>query len=176
MADKITTAQTIRQLAVLFEGMVDAANTLEAIGSIENAIAEAIKAKDEAVAERDAVKAEAKKHKDAIKKAKDDFQQIIFEANTKADDIKAAAQAEAVAITQSATDQADVLIAHAQQQHGATLADAHDRLIQLNTQLGVIKSEIANAESARDAANAEAEAAETRLANAKDAIKKLMAE
>lgn len=69
MADKISAAQTIRQLAVLFEGMVAAANTLDECGSLENAVIEATKAKDDAVAVRDAAIAEMETALAAVKVA-----------------------------------------------------------------------------------------------------------
>ena len=176
MADKITTAQTIRQLAVLFEGMVDAANTLEAIGSLENAVIEATAAKDVAVAERYAAVAEMETALIAVRAAKSDADQIIAEAHECAATLKEAAEAEAMAITKSAKDQADALIVEAKQQSDESVADTTNRLTILRAKIGDIKSDIATLEARRNAANAAADAADARFANAKDAIKKLMAE
>lgn len=176
MADKIAAAQTIRQLAVLFEGMVAAANTLDECGSLENAVIEATVAKDAAVAARDAAVAEMETALVAIKEAKDDADKIIAAAQVDAATIKATAEADAAAITQGAKDQAEAIVSGAQSEAQSQAVACEMQLSGLNNEIDLIATKIAALESRRDAVTAEADAAETRLAQAKEAIKKLMAE
>lgn len=176
MADKIAAAQTIRQLAVLFEGMVAAANTLDECGSLENAVVEATKAKDEAVAARDAAIVERDTALAAVKVAKSNAERIISDAQSDAAMLKANAEADAAAITQSAKEQAEAVVSGAQSEAQSLTYACKLQISGLKGEISLISTEIATLESRRDAATAEADAAETRLAQAKEAIKKLMAE
>lgn len=176
MADKIAAAQTIRQLATLFEGMVAAANTLDECGSLENAVIEATQAKDAAVAARDAAIAEMETALVAVKAAKNDADKIIADAQADAATIKANAEADAAAITQSAKEQAYALVADAKQKADKSITAAQAHVDLLDAQLERLRSSIRQAETLRYEADADAIAAEARLAQAKEAIKKLMAE
>lgn len=97
--NKQETAQQLRKVANFLKGLQQAADDIEAIGSMEGATAEAVRARDQAVAERDKALAELADAKakgaKAAKDAKDKVEAMLAEAQAKADGMLADADARA---------------------------------------------------------------------------------
>lgn len=118
---KQETAAQLRKVANFLKGLIQAADDIEAIGSMEGATAEAIKARDAAVAERDkalAALADAKaKATAALKVAEGKVEGMLVDAQAKAD----AKIAEAQALVDKTTHD---LIARAERQAAEITAKA----------------------------------------------------
>lgn len=95
--NKQETAQNLRKVANFMKGLIQAADDIEAIGSMEGATAEAIRARDAAVAERETALAELADAKASGKKA-------VAAAKERAEALLADAQAKADALVAEATE------------------------------------------------------------------------
>lgn len=173
MASKSTVAESIKRLAILYKDMVEAADAIEQIGSIEQAVSEAKAARMAAEAERDSVIADLKKAKDGVKKAKDDADRTIADGKEVATEIIAAANAAAQSITDSATEQGQALIDSAKEQREETLKDLDGEAAVWRDRILQLQDETAHAVSVRDAAEAAAKDAQAKLDKVQASIRKL---
>ena len=168
---KQDTAIAMRRLANLFKGVVQAADDIEAIGSLENSTREATEARDKAVIERDAALAEladAKaKAKAALEVAAGMVDGMLFNGQAKADalviDAGLKAQTDAEKTVTEAQQHANEMVAD---------AEAHASRVRINADALADKaqsltSEVADLESKRKAAQTELD----KLTRALDKIK-----
>lgn len=122
MSKKITAAETIEALANQYRAMVEAAEMLKQIGSLENSLVEAQKAAAAARAERDAAQAEAAEAKDTAKKAKEKTAAFLASINAEADELRAKGQADVLAMVATAEATADGVVAQAKVEAEALLS------------------------------------------------------
>lgn len=127
MANKIQSADAIRRLAIQYQAMVEAADLLESIGSLEQASKEAEKAASAArenlkIAEEElaSVKAETKKAK---AKGDDVIALAVGAGNEKLEQ----ADLEAKAIVAAANEQADLIVAKARKDADAITSGVESR-------------------------------------------------
>lgn len=174
MSSKSNAAESIRRLAVQYQQMVEAADLLDSIGSLEQAAAEAKKAAEAARADTAAARAEADKAKAEAKKSKEKVDKILSdadgealakvqEAEIKAQGIVADAKAKAEQITnKAAVDVADAT------------AGVAGRVAELTTMRLRLEQELAALQNDIDAKKAEADDVEKRLAKAQAQVAKLL--
>lgn len=174
MADKFTTANSIRNLAVMFEGMVAAADTLDKLGSIEQATKEAQSATASAQLERDQALNQLAKAKDQLAASKqaaamldqaaaESSANIVAQANQAADNIKADAYAKATAMIDDAA------------------IKANDQASSFNGQLAVLQgkvdalmTEVAEISARKLDMQSAAEVAEARLIKVQSQLRKMV--
>lgn len=174
MASKSTAAESIRRLAVQYQQMVEAADLLDQIGSLENATKEAEKARADAVAEAEAAKADTAKAKDEAKKAKDKVAAIIAEAEGKALEIVQAAEIKGQEVVASAVARADAAVSKAAVDVADATAGVASRVAELTTTKLRLEQDVASLQNAISAKQAEAEGIEARLAKAQAQVAKLL--
>lgn len=127
MSKKIQAAEAIEVLANQYRAMVEAAEMLKQIGSLDNATAEARKALEAAKDEAEAAKLEADLAKADAKKAKAKVVEILDKAKIDADEIIAAAVAQGAKEVGGAQMKADSIVAAAQARADALVADVENR-------------------------------------------------
>lgn len=168
---KQDTAIALRRLANLVKGVIQAADDIEAIGSLENSTREATEARDKAQAERDAALAELSDAKakgaKAVKEAKDKADKLLDDAQALADS-KAAetlgrADAYATQITKDAAEQ----VAQALVRGNADLDMVRRDVDSLTGQRAAMTTEVADLEAKAKFAQAEHD----KLTKALDALK-----
>lgn len=170
MTTKSTAAEAIRRLATQYQQMMEAADLLEKIGSMDLATEEAKAARATAEKERDAVQDEVKKAKAELKVAQEKAKLVLAEASTKAAemaeraglDAQSAAKdstAKASQILDSANTRASLIIKSAEKTQdemqaavqaatferdriNAEAADAEDRLAKANKQLDTVRAKL----------------------------------
>lgn len=174
MSDLITAAETIRRMAVTFQGIGQVADALEDIGKIDQTIAERQKAIVSVTDELVALMAKRDEARAEVDQAKASARAILEDASDKRDDIIAGAKA-------SADEAAKAIIAAANQQ-------AKDAMQRAEVERERVTAEIAKLnESADEAtrqetealqraavANAAADDAEKRLESLKGKLKALL--
>lgn len=174
MASKSNAAEAIRRLATQYQQMVEAADMLDQIGSLENATKEAERAAAVARAEADAAQADAAKAKADAKTAKDKVAAVMSDAeelalakvqegDIKAQELIADAKARAQQVlTKASLDAANATVGIEGKvaELSATRASLEQSLVDLQGQI--------------DAKQVEAEELEKRLAKAQASIAKLL--
>lgn len=145
MSDLITAAESIRRLAVQYQGMLQAADALESMGQIEQTTAEALKVQADAIAGRDAVLAE-------IADIKASANEGIRISTAQADSIIQDALSKASGIVESSTGTAKTMLDQARTQAEQIKADAQ-ALADSNT--ATLQSQIANLIASRDSLTAD---------------------
>lgn len=169
--NKQETAQNLRKVANFMKGLIQAADDIEAIGSMEGATVEAIRARDVAVAERETALAELADAKASGKKA-------VAAAKERADkmvaDAEAAAKGRATEIVSAAENEASVVLANCGRQCSERVANARTNvaraeqaLADLAVQKSALTAEVADLESKAKASQAEFD----KLTKALDKIK-----
>lgn len=153
MGNKMQAAESIRRLAVMFQGMVEAADTLEAIGSLEQATGEAQAARAKAEAARDAVLGEVRNAEQSIKNARADAQTLAENARGLAAQIERDATEEGRRIIADARDQVSQERLAAKGQLDQQLAAVRREIEQAGKRLVDLQGETAKARADADAAN-----------------------
>lgn len=156
---KQETAQQLRKVANFLQGLVQAADDIEAIGSMEQATKEATKARDAAVAERDKALAEAA---DAKAKGKAEADKAKKKAEDVAAAVMAKAQADSVEMLRKADAAAKQTTDHASAQAKSILSGAEGKAWKaageveaLQAQATALEQQNADAQVALNAARAE---------------------
>ena len=157
--NKQETAQQLRKVANFLKGLQQAADDIEAIGSMEGATAEAKRARDAAVRERDQALAELADAKakgaKAVKAAQERVDGMLADAKARADglvdDAKVAADKAANDAIAAAERQASEVTSKA----GASVQAAEQALADLATQKAALTAEVADLEAKAKAAQAE---------------------
>lgn len=174
MSDLITAAETIRRMAVTFQGIGQVADALEEIGKIDQTIAERQKAivsvTDELVslmAKRDEARADAEQAKESARK-------ILEDAADKRDDIiagaKTTADEAAKAIVATANQQAKDAMQRAEVERARVL----DEIAKLNLAADEATRQETEALQRAMTANAAADDAEKRLDALRGKLKALL--
>lgn len=174
MSDLITAAETIRRMAVTFQGIGQVADALEDIGKIDQTIAERQKAivsvTDELVAlvaKRDEARAEVDQAKAAARK-------ILEDASDKRDDIISGAKASADEAAKAIIAAANLQAKDAMQRGEVERVRVLDEIAKLNLAADeAIRQETAALQRAMTA-NAAANDAEKRLDVLKGKLKALL--
>lgn len=149
MSDKQTAAASLRRMAVQYQGILEAADALEALGSIENATKEAVSARE------------------AAEKARDVAKETLASFIAQADKIKE----ECTTLVVTANADAASILNKAKQEAGAVIADAVEKSsAAANERTAVI---LAGAERKAKEAAAEYERVTFLLTEAQDTLKKL---
>ena len=157
--NKQETAQQLRKVANFVRGLIQAADDIEAIGSMEGATAEAIKARDVAVAERDkalASLADAKaKAKAALEVAAGKVEGMLADAQAKADAKIAEAQALVDKTTNDLIARAERQAAEMTAKAGVSVQAAEQAMADLTVKRTALAAEVADIEAKAKAAQAE---------------------
>jgi cell division septum initiation protein DivIVA len=175
MSKSTDAADAIRRFAKQYELMVSAADTLEQIGSLENAQEEAKKSLDQhrKVLETEAsLLAEAKAE---TKKVKESNLKLAEDGKTKADSVIHNATLEADRVASEAKAQADKIISNANVKAEQSLAGVKSQIDKLNTERTDLENMTASLRGEVSTLTAEAINAEVRLAKVQSAIAKLTA-
>lgn len=173
MADYSNAVQTLKRLAVQYQGIVDAVELVEKLGSIEQATAEAARARDAARAEL----ATALRDRDAAFVA-------LEGARKEAEDVKAAAAAEVVSARAKAESDAALVLANARARVDEIIGEANARANAaheaqtlradlLEQEIGAMEQSAIAAREASAKANADADTAAKKLSDIQAAIAKL---
>lgn len=173
MGKKTDAANAIRQLAVQYQGMMEAADLLEQTGSFEQAAAEAKAAAAEAAAAREAALVTLSETIERISKVEDEAKSIESKANADALAIVAAAESKAQGIIDQAKADGAAKIA-------GLLGPANDQLAVLTAEAKRLSDAISMEEETlrqlraqTQQANDDAKAAEKKLAAVRNTIAKL---
>lgn len=168
---KQDTAIALRRMANLVKGVLQTADDIEAIGSIENATAEAIAARDKAMQERDeAMKAHADiqaKCQALIKESKDAANKLLADAERDATALAAELLANAETQNKANTEAAMKLAATTMDAANSAAAKAAAERDSLMTQSAALAAEVAEQEAKLKTAQAEHD----KLTKAVDKIK-----
>lgn len=175
MADKFTAAESIRRLATMFQGMVEAADLLESMGKVEQATKEAEAAKIKAQEEVAAMTADAKKAKDELKGHKAKAEELIAKANDQALEKMREADQRAAAIVAGAEAEAKELVAKAERAASERTAAIAGQVAQLTTTKIELESSIASLTVAAGAKAKEVEDLEGKLSKIQAQIAKMLA-
>jgi hypothetical protein len=170
---KASVAEDIRRLANTYKSMVEAADAIEQIGSIEQAVSEAKAARKAAEDERDSVLVDLRKAKDGVKKAKDDAEKIVADARSFAEDVAVAARVSAEQVKQSAAEQGQALINSAKAERETILLSITGQAAIHQAKLDVLKEQAAKAEASTALLMTAAEAAQAKLDKVQASIRKL---
>ena len=172
--DKLTAAESIRRLAVQYQAMVEAADALESIGKLEQTVRQATKQAADATAEMDGAKAELAVVKADVTKAKAKAAEIAAEANVKAMEILAEADRKAQAIIDGANSEAATRLAKADIAKAKQAEDLAAQISNLTSAKLRLEQDVNALNVANAAAQAEAVAAEDRIAKAQAKIAKML--
>lgn len=168
---KQETAQQLRKVVNLFKGLEQAADDIEAIGSMEGATAEAIQARDAAIKERDQALAELADAKakgaKAVKDAKDKVEGMLADAQAQADAKITEAQALVDKTTNDLISKAERQAAEMTDKAAASVQAAGQELANWAVKKGALMAEVADLEAKAKDARAEHE----KLTKALDALK-----
>ena len=176
MASKATdAADAIKRAAKQYEAFVAAAEILEKIGSLENAVEEAKKDIEAHRKVRDFEASEANKLKEETINIKNANLFLEIEAKAKADEIVNAATLQAYEIGSDAGVAANKTIQDANAKAQAILAGVDSQLVKLEKERSELESSNAGLQALVAESLAKAEEAEKRLAKAQAAIAKLIA-
>jgi chromosome segregation ATPase len=137
MSSKVQAAEAIEALANQYKQMVEAAEMLKKIGSLENAAKEAQKACEAAKDEAEAAKLEADLAKNDAKKAKGkvvemldkaiaDANETVLQGKQKADQIVAEAESRATEINLAASERISSALADVNANRSKVLAEIAD--------------------------------------------------
>lgn len=174
MADSISTAGDLRRIAQFLSGISDAADQLEKIGGLENAINELNKQRDQAVVDKD----DANARRDAAKALTED---ALSQSKIIEDD----AQKYATQLQSDANDKAKVIIDTSNLMASQILdkanSDAQAIDDSINSKLAILRAEIADCDATLivrhaevDGMTAKAAEAEARLASVQAQIAKML--
>lgn len=171
MSDIQNGVDAVRKLVRLIEPLGQVADALDKVGALENAIKEHERdlkklADQKAKAELNAITAEAK-----VDAAREQAAKEVAAAQSVAEKIVVDAQSEAVAIKDKAKTGADALIARATADAASAKASLNAQIGELQAKLAGLQGEVEAAGKARDAAAAELEEIEKKVAAAKSKLK-----
>lgn len=176
---KITVAEQIRNLARLYESMVEAANVLETIGKKEQVIAECDAAIESSRGELSKIKDDINAAKLKLKERRDEIEN---EARTRAafaskmiEDAVAEANGQAAQILAVAKAQADDIVRMATGAAEGRKQQLDREMSGINAQLGDARGELALIAQAKNDATAELTDINGKLDAARAKIKALMA-
>jgi|GEM_PF-3005765 len=172
--DKQIAAQTIRRMAVQYQHMVYAADCLDELGGFEASVVQAkdalAKMGDElnaATSERDAAHA-------AVAAAREEAQEILDSARKTSDERAEKEEASVAEVMSAAHRDAKIIINRAVAQADAALYAGSARESAIIKQIEDLEAARLVAEMKAKAADDDAEAAQARLAAARDSIQKLL--
>lgn len=174
MSKKITAAETIEALANQYRAMVEAAEMLKQIGSLENAAAEATRAAEAARAERDAAVAEASEAKAASKKAKDQVVSILAKADADATETRNKAVSEREGILAEAENHADELVRKARVEAGQELSGVTAKKASMTKDIETLQGKMDELVAGIASKTAEVADLEKRLEKAQAQVAKLL--
>lgn len=173
MTDKATAAQTIRRLAVFLQDINEAADALEAMGSVEQAISEANAQRGAAIAERDAIRTEVEFGQSAVAKAQAEVETALDGCRLQIAQLHADAKTDTENRLQDARAAAEAIIASGQNAAQQAQAQADRKLQSLTAQIDELATQLTDAEMRRNDAVTAADEAQARLQNVQDQIQKL---
>lgn len=142
MADKLQAAASIRNFANLYKQMGDAADALEAIGSIEQATAEANQALLSKRSELEEVTAQIADITSQRSEAEAQARQTLNDAKAIAEGTVAAANAEAEGVASAAAAQAENVLLGAKDKATAIIQAAQDQAKVISDQTLIMRSEL----------------------------------
>lgn len=174
MANKSTAAESIRRLATQYQQMVEAADMLDQIGSLENAAKEAEKATAAARAEADSAQADAAKAKADAKTAKDKVAATMADAEEKALVIAQQAEIKAQELIADGKARAQQILTKASLDAANATVGIEGKVAELSATRASIEQSLVDLQSQIDAKQVEAEELEKRLAKAQASIAKLL--
>lgn len=169
MSSKQETAQQLRKVVNFVQGLSAAADALEAIGSLEQAAAEANRARNEAFGERDKAQAELTALRAALASELEDAKKECAELKAKAKaaaekttaDKLAIAESKAAAIVAKAVEDAQKVTAESEKARQVAANEVNG----LKAQAEALASENARAAEALEAARSEHDKLTTALAD-----------
>lgn len=171
--DYATAVDAIRRLAVQYQAMVDAADLMEQIGSVDQATKQFAAAKAKAEAELAQVKSDLAKAQKDYSVVKEDSEFNVKQAGDRAQEIITSANNEAFQITQAAKSKADQIIKDGHDQANATVASIASKVDDMKSELDRLSKEADAANQKRDAALKAAEETELRLQSVQQTIRKM---
>jgi len=143
MANISQAIENVRSLSRTFQSVIDLADALEGMTSVEQAIREANIALVNAQKEKESIDAELVKTKDALSKAKESLKASEEDAITRAHQILSAAQANASHLEQAAQEQAEEIAANTKR----FLAQSEQELHDVEAKNAVAAQELADIEA-----------------------------
>ena len=174
MADLITASETIKRLAVQFQGIIDVADALGQLGSLQNATSEMGAARESALADLAKAKGELAKAKSDLGKAKSDADLIIGAANDQAAVVLGGADQKAQSILDQAALQANKFIADGAAQAKVTIDAAASQVAELSQAKAALKNDVLDLGDVIAAKQSALDEIETKLTAAKESIAKLL--
>ena len=174
MSDLITAAETIRRIAVTFQGIGQVADALEDIGKIDQTIAERQKAIVSVTDELVALMAKRDEAHAEVDQAKESARKILEDAADKRDDIIAGAKASADEAGKAIIAAANLQAKDAMQRGENERARVLDEIAKLNLAADEATRQETDALQRAMTANAAADDAEKRLDALRGKLKALL--
>lgn len=173
MSAKINAAEQIRTFAGMFKPLVEAADLLQNIGSLEQATAEAEAGRKAANDDRDKAVADLQRVKADTADAVSQLAERAAVENMRAKQVVEEAEEKAAMIVSAAEERAAGILKSGQDQASEALAKNAQQLSAMQAKLTELTNEANAAIVRRDQAEASAVEAEGRLVKAQAAIRKL---
>jgi predicted nucleic acid-binding Zn-ribbon protein len=168
-------AQTLKNFAVQFKSLMDLADALDNIGSLDNLAAEAQARMAAAKADADASQAEVIRLKDEIASLKAQAENVMSDANSYVAESEAKANADANTLVAVAKENAETINANAQAKAQKLIGDAGAKVTTLQDQKASLQAEILDGENQVAHINSDIAIATAKLQSIKDSIAKLAA-
>lgn len=164
---------TLRRMALQYQGIVDAADVLEKLGSLDTATKESIAARDAALEARDRA-IEAQKQADLdLEAAKSAAEKVVAEAHTEAEAIVAEARDGAARVVADAEALHAEVVGAANREANQAHEQQYVRAALLDEEIKRLYAQAESAAAARDKAVADADAAAAKLAQLQAMIAKI---
>lgn len=171
--NKLVAAESIRTLATRYKDMVEVADLLESIGSIEQASKEASAVCAKSQKDRDEALAELAALKKSISSFESDFAEKRVDAKADIDLMLSSALNEKLKIIEEANDKADDILQKANTSASNVTMEARAKVGLMESALAKVMIELDGAVEAKNKAEEEARAAESKLKSVQDKIRKM---
>lgn len=143
MANITQAIENVRNLSRTFQSVIDLADALEGMASVEQAIREANIALVNATKEKESIDQELIKTQDELAKAQDSLKTIVDDASKRAHQILSAAQANASYLEQAAQDEANEIAANTKK----FLSESEQELHDVEAKTAIAAKELADIEA-----------------------------
>lgn len=174
MSDYTRAAESLRNLAVLFQGVLDTAAILEKIGSLQKAEDEIKASMDNLRAQRAQLMDDTEAARRNLISAQNERNMLIAQRDTDIAASKEAAKAEAKGLVDAAKDKAAKLVNDATKKAKDIEQESQRRIDALNAEQGKLNARIEAMTSEIEAKSAQASGIEARIASAKNHIESLL--
>jgi cell division septum initiation protein DivIVA len=171
--NKLVAAETIRILATRYKDMVEVAELLESIGSIEQATSEADRACKIAQLARDESLTELREAKERIRSSELEKDEKMVDAKADIDLMLLNASEQKLKIIEDANAKADSILQKANASASSITEQARSNVDLMETRLKKFSAELRSVIEAKSKAEEEAQIAESKLKSVQAKIRKL---